>query len=467
MAKKKVVVAGAGLSGLSSAYALSGKGFEVEVFEKNAFVGGISSSFGHKGFILDYGPHKIYTLIPEIEEFIKSLMNDELLRKPKKCLVFLEGKFFSYPVKVAQLILGINPVKSAKIGIGFLSSAVIGNKKDKSYEDYLVKRFGRGAYSLVFENYAMKVWGNPKELSSDLAKSRVSAPNMLAMLKASMLKEKRPELSADFFYYPKKGIIRISERLAEEASANEAKIRLGSKVSKVFWSGEKGFESLLVESGKGEEKEKADFFISTMPLPELIKRMSPEPPKEVMAAAGKLKFNSLTLLYIILKKQKALECNWIYFPEKKFPFNRVFEQKGVSEFTCPEEKTALVVEFTSTKEKSFAKADAKELFESIKGDLEKVGICKEGEVEEVFSRDISDVYPLYSLDYRENLGIVLRFLDSIPNMISAGRGGLFNYNNMDHCINSGFRAADKISEGWDSGQWAAERQKFYEYKIID
>jgi protoporphyrinogen oxidase len=300
-----------------------------------------------------------------------------------------------------------------------------------------------------------------------LAKARVSAPNLLSLIKASILKESKPELSADFFYYPKKGIIQLSENLARGIEKNKGRIILNKKVSQVFWDEKKGFEYATIENNGREEKIKADIFISSMPMPDLIKSMSPKPPKNVQDAANSLRFNSLILLYLIIKKPKALESNWIYFPEKKFLFNRISEQKGMSEFSCPESKTALCIEFTSTKEISFNNLSAEQLFEKILPDLESIGICKKEDVEGVFLKRIQNVYPIYSLNYKKNLSTILNFLDSIPNMITIGRNGLFNYNNMDHCIDSGFKAAKKVYLNKSKEEWATERESFYNYKIID
>ena len=57
---KKVVVLGAGISGLSVGLELQKK-FNVEIIEKNNYVGGLCASFRYKDSILDYGPHKLYS----------------------------------------------------------------------------------------------------------------------------------------------------------------------------------------------------------------------------------------------------------------------------------------------------------------------------------------------------------------------------------------------------------------------
>ena len=56
MKKKKVIVIGAGFSGLSTATELADKGYEVTIVEKNEQAGGRARVFQEKGFTFDMGP---------------------------------------------------------------------------------------------------------------------------------------------------------------------------------------------------------------------------------------------------------------------------------------------------------------------------------------------------------------------------------------------------------------------------
>ena len=66
MSGKKVIVIGAGLGGLSAAISLRQAGYEVEVFEKNAQIGGKLNVLTERGYTFDLGP-SILTL-PHIFE---------------------------------------------------------------------------------------------------------------------------------------------------------------------------------------------------------------------------------------------------------------------------------------------------------------------------------------------------------------------------------------------------------------
>ena len=53
---KKVIVIGAGFSGLSAATELATKGYEVQIVEKNDHAGGRARVFQSDGFTFDMGP---------------------------------------------------------------------------------------------------------------------------------------------------------------------------------------------------------------------------------------------------------------------------------------------------------------------------------------------------------------------------------------------------------------------------
>lgn len=73
---KKAVVIGAGVGGLSIAIRLAVKGYEVDLFEKNAHPGGKISSFQQEGFSFDAGP-SLFTQPGNMEELF-SLAGEDI-----------------------------------------------------------------------------------------------------------------------------------------------------------------------------------------------------------------------------------------------------------------------------------------------------------------------------------------------------------------------------------------------------
>lgn len=70
MSRKKIIVIGAGVSGLASALRLLNEGFEVELYEKNDQVGGRMGVISGDGFTFDLGPTIL--MMPQIYEEVFS-----------------------------------------------------------------------------------------------------------------------------------------------------------------------------------------------------------------------------------------------------------------------------------------------------------------------------------------------------------------------------------------------------------
>ena len=145
----KVAVLGAGVTGLAIAQKLSEYDYSVEVFEREKRVGGLASTFKHKDFYLDYGPHKIYSQLPGVIGKIKALLGDELIEIPKSMKIRLKGKYYDYPFKITQLLTRTGPVfavsAAASGGIATLKDAVLSGlfkNEPKNYEEFLQRRFG-------------------------------------------------------------------------------------------------------------------------------------------------------------------------------------------------------------------------------------------------------------------------------------------------------------------------------------
>ena len=75
---KKAVVIGAGIAGLASALRLRKKGFEVDVFEANAYAGGKIHAQNLDGFRFDMGP-SLFTMPHLVDELFQLFGED-----PKK-----------------------------------------------------------------------------------------------------------------------------------------------------------------------------------------------------------------------------------------------------------------------------------------------------------------------------------------------------------------------------------------------
>ena len=81
-------------------------------------------------------------------------------------------------------------------------------------------------------------------------------------------------------------------------------------------------------------------------------------------------------------------------------------------------------------------------------DLVRTGmIASAADIERVHLERVPFTYPIYKLNYMQELTRNLRELGQYSNLLLAGRCGRFWYNNMDHSIGQGLTMADKIVRG--------------------
>jgi phytoene dehydrogenase-like protein len=66
----KAIVIGAGIAGIACALRLRKKGYEVEVFEGNAYAGGKHHAFEQNGFRFDAGP-SLFTMPHFVDELFE------------------------------------------------------------------------------------------------------------------------------------------------------------------------------------------------------------------------------------------------------------------------------------------------------------------------------------------------------------------------------------------------------------
>ncbi|SER47234.1 phytoene desaturase family protein [Salipaludibacillus aurantiacus] len=111
MPQRKIAIIGAGPGGLAAAMMLSAKGFQVQIFEKQDYVGGRTSSFTKQGYTFDLGPtfFSMPFILEEIFESSNRRLEDYVTLKkldPMYTLSFddLTIKASSDPEKMRQNI---------------------------------------------------------------------------------------------------------------------------------------------------------------------------------------------------------------------------------------------------------------------------------------------------------------------------------------------------------------------------
>lgn len=469
-APRSIVVLGGGVAGLAAGYYLSQDGHAVTVVERAPGTGGLCASFESHGFTLDLGPHKLYSVVPGILDEIRSIMGPDLIEHKKRNRIRLLGNYLAYPLSMSNLLPLLGPARSVKMGMQYASALArswVTTAAPASYEEYVVRRFGRGVYELVFEPLAWKVWGDPTRLSAELAAARIpsggAAELILRLLK---LKPSTPDVDAPFFYYPRGGFGAFPTRLADKIRARGGRVLTRATVSSLRRKGA-AIEAVEVVHEGGSEQLPCDMLVSSIPIQSLARLLCPED-KGLEAVAQRLEFRQLILVYLILKEDRVLEDHWIFFPEKQFPFNRLFEQKAMQPELGPPGRTALCCDVTCDLDDETWTASDDELGRRCFEAVVAAGLTHKDRLETVVVKRFRDFYPVYSRDYRERVRAAYEPLRSAENLLLTGRLGMFNYNNSDHCLDMGRFIAQGLRAELSAGEiWTRLEERVRGYRIVD
>ena len=424
MAKKRILVLGAGLAGLSAAWHLQREGHDCQVFEKEAETGGLCRSKRVNGFTFDCDGHLLHFKNDYALRLIKDLLGENITRHKRSAWIYSFSRFSRYPFQANLYGLPEPIVKECLLKFFEVHRNGSKLKEDISFRHWINKTFGQGIARHFMIPYNSKFWTVPlDDLSCEWIDGFIPVPSLNQIIEGT-IKESRQNLGYNaFFWYPKKGGI------------SEVSLAFASQVKNIFKKCQitkidLKRKEIKLKNGK---KEKFDFLISTIPLPQmpgLISNIS----EEILAAFKNLRWTSIFNLNLGVAERFKDRRHWIYFPEKNFCFFRVGFPSNFSSSLAPPGKSSIYVEVAYSANKPI---DKNNVISRIKRDLKKAGILPS--VDQICLEDINDIeyaYPIYDNNYHKSRGKILKFLAE-NNIISCGRYGSWRYMSMEDVILDG------------------------------
>jgi len=446
--EKDILILGGGLTGLSAGKVLASVGHRVKVFESDSTVGGLSKTIEKDGFRFDLGGHRFFTRDEKIDNFVRSLMDGELLTVHRTSKIYMQNKFFDYPLRPLNAMFGLGVLTTMKIMADYGLEKLKRLMKESdtvSLEDWVVSNFGRTMFDIYFREYSEKVWGiECSKISAEWVAQRIKGLSLAKAVKNAFFKftGKNIPTLADRFIYPELGIGRISERLKEEIERDN-EVFTNTRVECInHFNGR--VDSIAVKNHGQTSKIYGNEFISSMPITKLVRMLNPSPPADVLEAASKLKFRDLVVVALMIDRKRVTDQTWIYIPEQKIPFGRIHEPTNWSGKMAPEGKTIIVMEFFSFMgDQTWNSTD--ELLTNITIDnLVALGFINRDEVIDSAVVRAPKAYPLFEVGYETLCDGIYDYLGRFRNLHIAGRSGMFRYYNMDHAIESGIETAEAI-----------------------
>ncbi len=458
---KKIIIIGAGITGLTIAKELSDKyGESVLVIEKEAYIGGLAATLSQDGFTFDLGSHRLHPDYPQkIFTYLKETLGVELLKMPRNGALHIQGKFIRYPANIFNFLKVMSLKKSFILFTSYVLNLFKHHPKDvKTYEDAMLKTVGKKIYLSLYKDFAKKLWGiDPSLIAVEGMKRRNVTINLKSIKKALSGK-------TGFFFYPKHGIGEIAQKLEQAVLRNHVTIIKEAQLKKVFLDNEQKVTKILLKDPSGKETEiEASTLVSTIPLDSLHQMIYAHDPVE------ELDWRGLLLIYLHLKEPLDLANDTFYFPELTTTLGRVSNNNKFSPFLNSSiEGVFLTIEIPSGPGEKLWAMDETQLIDMCSRELVKTGICKSPPtILNHFSIKLDKAYPLYSVGWEEKLGRIYNNLKKIKGLYTLGRRGLFLHSNIDHAILQGIEISSIIIEGHQDDLFDKKVKEYREFTARD
>ena len=494
MKKKKVVIIGSGPAGLTAAYELLDKSnkYEVTVLEELNIVGGISRTVNYKGNRMDMGGHRFFSKDERVNEWWEKILPSQgslpkddkilnrtstlteggpnpdktdkvMLRRNRLSRIYFKNKFFDYPISLKfETLKNMGFLTTIEVGFSYLKS-VFFKRKEKSLEDFYINRFGKKLYSMFFENYTENLWGrHPSEISPEWGAQRVKGLSIIAIIKdmfGKVFKKKNRHIETSLieeFKYPKLGPGELWEVVADSVKEKGGTIITEAKVTKITQK-DKMIKSVTYVKDNKEITIKADYFISSMPIKDLINGMN-DVPKKINKIATNLPYRDYMTVGVLipklnLKNETKIKTignivpdNWVYVHDKKVKMGRFQIYNNWSPYLVKD------LDHTIWMGLEYFCNEGDNMWNMTDDDFASFGIeemitmglidNKEDVIDYHVER-VKKAYPAY-FDSYEHIEDVKKYINKIQNLYCVGRNGQHRYNNIDHSMVTSFEAVNNI-----------------------
>jgi protoporphyrinogen oxidase len=465
--QEQAVIIGGGPAGLTAAYELTKLNIQPIVLEKLDKVGGLSRTENYKNFHFDMGGHRFFTKSEQVNQMWREILGEDLLLRPRLSRIYYNHKFFNYPLKPLNALLGLGIVQAMLVVLSYLRWQLFPYPVEDTFEQWVTNRFGRRLFLTFFKAYTEKLWGIPcTELKAEWAAQRIKDLSLKTAIVSMFLKPQTTiKTLIEEFHYPRFGPGMLWNAVKREIERRNGTVCLNSEVIKINRCGNL-IESVVVRCDGHEEVIRGTDFISSMPVSEFIKKLDPPAPRPVLTAAEQLHYRDFLTVCLIVNKSQLFPDNWIYVHDPSVKVGRIQNFKNWSPDMIPDPtKTSLGLEyFCNEGDELWNLLDA-DLISLAKRELERIGLARAQDVEEGCVFRVEKSYPVYDSDYRNCLGTVRGFVESLDNFQTIGRNGLHRYNNQDHAMLTGMLAVRNMVLGEQHDLWSVNGEQEYHEEI--
>ena len=428
------LIIGAGPTGLSAAYHSRG---DYILVEKEDRVGGLCRSIDDRGFIFDYAGHIIFTNDPYVHDTLyPMLLGENIHWQFREAWVYSKGTYTRYPFQASTYGLPVEVVKECILGAIEAAQNYRSDHCPENFRQFIDTQWGWGIGKHFMIPYNRKLWTVPlEEMSWQWMNGRVPQPNLEEILDGALQPQPKPMGPNARFGYPLRGGYEALMR-GWLRHLERDRIWLRSAVTLV----DPRERLAVLSDGRTIHYEQ---LINTTPLPQFLSSIVGLP-EEIRAACSQLRAISIRCVNLGIARADVSEKHWIYYPEDKTVFHRLFVQSNASPHVAPAGCSALTAEISYSPTKPLA-AEGEALIQRVIDECQAVGMLRPADTVVVAGEiDIPYAYVVPDLHKDAAVARIQSWLRP-QGIISAGRFGEWMYLNTDQSMLAGKKAAEQVN----------------------
>src|SRR3954466_15995050 len=442
MDEKRIVIIGAGPTGLGAAYRLKELGYKnFHMYERGDHLGGLASSFTDSaGFTWDIGGHVMFSHYKYYDDCFDKLMGKDYQLNMRECWIRMFDSWVPYPFQNNIRYLPKEATYECLTGL-IEAQTKRDYKQATNFKEFCEAVFGDGICKHFMSPYNFKVWAHPLEMmNKEWIGERVAVLDINRAIKNVVMQ------SDDFGWGPNNCF-----KFPLFGGTGEFYRRFGKPLAGCYTLNKKvDFVNLQKKELRFSDGEivKYDTLISAMPLDKLCNDViNGEMPREIKKAAAGLRHSGGYMVGIGIKQPCPSTKSWMYFPEANCPFYRVTYLSNYSPYMTPDNKTHYSL-LCETSYSAFKPVDGKRVVDDTITGLVNAGLLKDSD-----RKDIVDTW-LYHADYSyptpsvERDGILSQVIPYLEqhDIYSRGRFGMWKYevSNTDHTLMQGVELVNRL-----------------------
>ena len=443
-----VVIIGAGLTGISTAYHLEKAGFiDYKIFEKESEPGGLCRSIMQDGFTFDFTGHLLHTGGSYFRELIQQVVGlDQLNAIHRRSFIYSHNTYTPYPYQMN--LFGLPPQTIVECIQGYINRPSIPDPQ--SFKEWVLTTFGNGFGEHFFFPYQEKIFAfDINTLTAAWTKNFVPKTTLNDILYGALSNtgDATVGYNAEFFYPKEGGIFSWVKSFAHQI---KQPIYTNMAVQKI----DATHKHVIFDNG---HREPYDILINTMPLDRLLDCIEEPSASSIKTAQSHLKCNKVINFNLGINRPDLSDKHWIYFPEKSYPFYRLGFPYNFSKHMAPAGCSSLYGEFAHIDK---SPEWVEKTLQSALLATKKLLAIQDDEIATQLVIPISHAYVIYDQWHGKQLPHLHTALNNRA-IHSIGRYGEWKYASMQDSVLDGKKMAETIIDS-EHNLSITPKKKFYE-----